>query len=227
MTSSNSLTYLRDEHVVRMGSNNCSNVYVYACTNLGPSSSPSIVALHFPTNHVKSFVRFNSNRKRPTILFSILPATLLRLLQLKAHTRSFISLHINNSIKKHVAQFFYARKRNSHIFIRLHCIMSHKHFHALYFYFGINIFDLTHEPIWKPRNFRARFSTSGRISLRSRSSRETCIDLLSKNTHGKIFGIQHGKFNISWISDWSSATKMQHYVSFQFREFYHSSEKSL
>lgn len=52
--SSSSLTYLRDEHVVRMGSNNCSNVYVYACTSPAPSSSPSIVVSHFLTSHVKS-----------------------------------------------------------------------------------------------------------------------------------------------------------------------------
>lgn len=82
-----------------------------------------IVALHFSTNHVKSFIRFNSNRKRP-ILFSILLATLLHLLQLKAHMRSFISLHINNLIKKNMSHNFFMLEKEIRTFLYVFIVLS-------------------------------------------------------------------------------------------------------
>lgn len=48
--------------MVRTDSSRCSNAYVYARTNPGPSSSPSIAASHFSTGHVGSLACRDSSR---------------------------------------------------------------------------------------------------------------------------------------------------------------------
>lgn len=129
-----------------MGSNNCSNVYVYAHTSPGPSSSPSIRWLiNFPTSHITFRFCFNSSETRRSFA---------------ARTRVyFFRVMLIAQLRNIFPAGFCARKRNR----PLHVLVGARHitfFTHSFLCGGWTASIFPHVLICKSGNFHMQFSIS-------------------------------------------------------------------
>jgi len=195
-----------------MGSNNCSNVYVYAHTNPGPSSSPSI----------RGDSRFSYESHNEFRLFQLIGKAavlwltwvyLFRII-LIAQLRKYSPPVFTSAKKKKKPQTIACPRCKSRCESHFSRIVSHSR---------VNIFDsLACELICKSGNFRVQFSISQVAFLapiQEQSKEKTRIDLFSKDTYGKSLRIQRGNdVNISRISGEASQRKFSVTIALNFTD---------